>query len=141
MKLDFAFVSDAALLTERGLFSVLGGGFDTVKCSGFPATYHLIACVVRLRFDPGEFDVTHKCIVELFDPDGALVPKMKIELPVRPSPHPRYSDRSNVMTLHADFQQVPITKPGDYVFRISCDGVELGQIGIEVTGPENLEAS
>ena len=38
MKLEFAFLADAATMLENGNFDVIAGGFDVVTARTFPAT-------------------------------------------------------------------------------------------------------
>jgi hypothetical protein len=136
MKLAFAFLADAASSLPNGTFDVIGGGFDLMKATSFPATKHAMALVGRILFEPAECGKQYDFFGELVDQNGnPIFPKMHASFTA--SPHPRYADRSNWMTVFLNCQGVTFPTPGDYFFRLSVGSQPIGQVIIEVYPEEN----
>jgi hypothetical protein len=132
MKLAFAFLAEAAtVVPDKGWFSVLNGGIDTVGGPRFPGPLHGISLIVRVAFSEEDCGRDYECHVGLFGPDGAILPPE-----FRPTLKPkRPADRNSLeyhITLCLAFQNVQLSTAGDYSFRISVDGQVLGQVGLRV---------
>ena len=131
MKLDFAFLADAATIANDGLFAVVGGGFDLVWAGGFPATKSAMALVGRVVFEASEFGTTHQLHGEIIGPDGIVIPP-DMWLSINPIPHRSDPQRQNWMTICLNYQGVTFPTPGDYSIRLSIGSQILGQVTIEV---------
>jgi hypothetical protein len=139
MKLDFAFLADAATITDNGLFAVVGGGFDVLKAQEFPAVKSAMALVGRVAFEAGEMGKTYLLHGEIVGPGGITLPP-DLWLSFKPFPHPRDPRRENSTTICLDYQGVSFPTPGDYFIRLSIrtEDVDasraqiLGQVRIEV---------
>jgi len=131
MKLDFAFLADAATVQDNGMFAVVGGGFDVVRGEQFPATKYAMALIGRVRFEPGECGKQYRILAEIVAPDGRVIPP-ELGISFSQPSHPRDPDRSNTTTFCFNYQGVRFPAPGDYSFRLS-DGVSvIGQVVLEV---------
>ena len=132
MKLAFAFLAEAAtVVPDKGWFSVLNGGVDTVGGASFPGPLHGISLIVRVAFSEEECGRDYDCHVGLFGPDGTLIPPE-----FRPTLKPKQPSDSNSLDYHITlclaFQNVQLPAAGDYVFRVSINGQVLGQVGLRV---------
>ena len=85
MELDFAFLADAADVSMGKLF-VLGGAFDTIHVSGFPATHPILAVVLRLLLSPADLDRKHELQILLLDADAKHIASANGELTVPKAP-------------------------------------------------------
>ncbi len=131
MKLEFAFLADAATLQDNGMFAVVGGGFDVVLGEKFPATKYAMALIGRVRFEAEECGKHYRIHAEIVAPDGQIVPP-DLWIAFNQAPHPRQPNRSNVTTFCFNFQGVQFSAPGDYVFRLSDGTQTIGQVILEV---------
>jgi hypothetical protein len=68
MDLDFGVIADYAANTNDGKL-VIGGIFDTIWVTEFPAIQPFMTVVLRIRAHPGE-EGGHEVRVRLVDPDG-----------------------------------------------------------------------
>jgi len=135
MKLEFAFLSDAATLQDNGLFAVVSGGFDVIDSEEFPATKHAMALIGRLRFGADECGKSYAIKAEVVSPDGKVlgpewVPPLTIQF--YQFPHPRDPKRSNVTTFCFNYQGVRFPEPGLYLIRLTEESREIGRLEIEV---------
>src|SRR6266496_6781642 len=103
MRLEFAFLADAAYITNDGLFAVVGGGFDVIFASGFPAVKHAMALVGRIVFKENEFGKTHLLHGEIVGPDGSTLPP-DMWLSVKPVPQSADPRRENWITICLNYQ-------------------------------------
>src|SRR5665213_1086022 len=85
MDLDFAFLADAADVSQGKLF-VLGGAFDTVHMPAFPATHPVLAVVLRLLLSPHDLDRKQDLEILLLNADGKHIASARGELMMPKSP-------------------------------------------------------
>ncbi len=134
MKLEFAFLADAATVQDNGLFAVVGGGFDVLVGEQFPATKYAMVFIGRLRLEPEDCGKHYEIHAEIVAPDGQVVPP-DLWISFDAPPHPRDPKRSNTTTFCFNYQGVRFPAPGDYAFRLS-DGMQtIGQVILEVVPP------
>ena len=136
MKLEFAFLADAANMMDNGTFDVISGGFDVVWAKTFPATKPTVVLVGRIQFEPNECGTEHECVVEILDKeDRVIFPPIRATFtPIR---HTRDASRANWQSFCFNHQGVTFPAPGDYLFRVSVDGKPLGEAIMEaVLGEE-----
>src|SRR5262245_12421140 len=131
MKLEFAFLADAATLQDNGLFAVVSGGFDVIDSDQFPAIKHAMALVGRLRSDPNEGGKTFTIEAEMVDSAGNVVrsefvPALTAQF--YQFPHPRDANRSNVTTFCFNYQGARFPEPGIYTIRLSEETQVLGTL-------------
>lgn len=134
MKLEFAFLADAATMQDNGLFAVVGGGFDVLTGEVFPATKYAMALIGRVRLEPDECGKPHKIHAEIIAPDGQVVPP-DLWISFHQPGHPRDAKRSNTTTFCFNYQGARFPTPGDYVFRLSDGTQTIGQVILEVVPP------
>jgi hypothetical protein len=142
MKLDFAFLADAATITDDGLFAVVGGGFDVLKPQAFPATKSAMALVGRVTFPADEMGKSYLLHGEIIGPDGcALPPDMSPDmwLSIKPFPHPRNPERGNWTTICLNYQGVSFPTPGVYFVRLSLRTQDAGAGGFQILGQVKIE--
>jgi hypothetical protein len=130
MDLDFAFLADAADVSMGKLF-VLGGAFDTIYVSGFPATHPTLAVVLRLMLSPNDLDRRHKLEILLLDADGRSIAAAPGELMVSKSPDSPAGWKQAVM-LPLRFLNIPFQAPGHYSIEILTNGTLTKAIPLRV---------
>ena len=130
MELDFAFLADAADVPLGKLF-VLGGAFDTINVSGFPATHPFLSVVVRFLFRPHDLDRKHDIEILLLDADGKQVAQAKGDLTMPKSPDSPAGWKQAII-LPLRFFNVPFKQAGHYSFEILADGQMLKAIPLRV---------
>jgi hypothetical protein len=130
MRLEFAFLADAATGLENGTFDVIRGGVDEFIGETFPATIFALTLIARLSFEPQEVGKQFEFAGELVDREGKTIfPALggTFEAPT----HPRRRDRASWMTLFLNCAGIVFPAPGDYFFRLAIDGQHLADITIE----------
>jgi len=135
MKLTAAFLADAAQVTAGKLY-VLGGAFDTVTARTFPAVHRSLAVVLIAEVGPGDRNRDLPIRIQLLDEDGGeLGIESQGNLRVgAPSALP--AGASSIVPLVSAFGNIRFPTPGGYVFRISHDDEELGQIPFRMRQPQ-----
>lgn len=135
MKLTAAFLADAAQVTAGKLY-VLGGAFDTVTARTFPAVHRSLAVVLIAEVGPGDRNRDLPIRIELLDEDGGeLGIESQGNLRVgAPSALP--AGASSIVPLVSAFGNIRFPTPGGYVFRISHEDEELGQIPFRMRQPQ-----
>jgi len=131
MKLDFAFLADAATLQDNGMFAVVGGGFDVVAGEQFPATKYAMALVGRVRCEAEECGRNYQVHAKIVSPNGQVVPP-ELAISFEQVPHPRNPSRSNTTTFCFNYQGVQFPEPGDYTFQLTEGARMIGLVLLEV---------
>jgi hypothetical protein len=131
MKLDFAFLADAATISENGLFAVVGGGVDVLTPQGFPAIKYAMALVGRIVFEAQECGKTYLLHGEIVGPGETILPP-DMWLSLEPFSHPRDPQGENWITICLNYQGVTFPAPGSYFIRLSVGSEVLGRVKIEV---------
>ncbi|HSL25063.1 MAG TPA: hypothetical protein VLA54_02190 [Acidimicrobiia bacterium] len=118
---DFALLADAVQAVQGKLF-ILGGGWDTLYVSSFPARHPAMAIALRVKVPWSSSSQQIKIGVELQDADGAsLLPGGQV---VHTVAVPRRNEMERADTgLVRSFTLANLTfeKAGDYSFVISVD--------------------
>lgn len=130
MELDFAFLADAADVSQGKLF-VLGGAFDTIHVPGFPATHPVLAVVMRLLLGPVDLDRKHLLEILLLDADGKHIASAKGDLVVSKSPDAPAGWKQAVI-LPLRFFNVPFQQSGHYSIEMLMDGKMAKAIPLRV---------
>jgi len=130
MDLDFAFLADAADVSQGKLF-VLGGAFDTINVPGLPATHPVLAVVLRLLLNPHDLDRKHELEILLLDADAHHVASAKGELLVPKSPDSPAGWKQAVI-LPLRFFNVPFQQAGHYSIEILVQGNMVKAIPLRV---------
>jgi hypothetical protein len=135
MKLTAAFLADAAQVTAGKLY-VLGGAFDTVTARTFPAVHRSLAVVLIAEVGPGDRNRDLPIRIQLLDEDGGeLGIESQGNLRVgAPSALP--AGASSIVPLVSACGNIRFPTPGGYVFRISHEDEELGQIPFRMRQPQ-----
>lgn len=130
---------DVALLADsvqavRGKLFVLGGGWDTLWVSRFPARHPSLAIGLRLRVPVTWSSESLRLSVELQDEDGkGLLPKPlshDIKLPTNAPRPPSATDFGLIRSF--TFNNLRFDKEGPYSFVISVDDEPVSRIRFTV---------
>jgi hypothetical protein len=131
MKLEFAFLCEAAKLAADGVMYVLHGGFDILHASDFPATMPRMVLIARVLVDKAECGQPHHLVAEMVDPNGDVLPvEMKVDFV--PHGHPIHLERRNRWTFDLNYLDLSFPQAGDYTFRLSVDGAPIGETNLLV---------
>jgi hypothetical protein len=119
MKLQFAFLADAATIQDNGLFAVVGGGFDVIQVAQFPTVKHAMVLVGRVHFAKEEIGKTYNLHVEIIGPDGKSVPP-EMWMLLKPFAHPRHEERGNWLTCMCQLSRCRIKGPRVLPVQVVC---------------------
>ena len=115
MELDFALLAKAAEMSDSGLMSLVGGGFDGIAVEKLPATLPPFAVVARFSAGQDEVQKEHSISFELVSPSGEIkrfVDRSRIEF--SPSEHEsRLSHASGIAMIGFKFESA-----GKYQIRL-----------------------
>jgi len=120
--IDLAMLADAVQAVQGKLY-VLGGGWDTLYVSGFPARHPTLAIAVRLRVPWALSTTTLKLGVELQDADGVpLLPGGQVSHQVVVQRQSTEMDRADTGAVRSfTFNNLTFQSEGDFSFVISID--------------------
>lgn len=132
-EIEVAILADAVQAVAGKLY-VLGGGWDTLFASRFPARHHTLGIGLRIRVPWSPTDEEHTLAVDLLDEDGRSVfGDQTISQTFRggrPAGLPDGTDIGIVRALTLNGLVFP--RPSGYSFAISIDGVESHRISFRV---------
>jgi hypothetical protein len=131
MRFDFAFFANSAEVLPTGLMYVLGGGFDLLKGPSFPAPLPNLFLLVRLTVEPAECGPNHELICEIVRPTGQSMPP-ESKVPFVATRHVSDVNRATPITICLAYQNIIIPEAGEYIFRLSVDGVPMGAAALLV---------
>ena len=118
---EFALLADSVQAVGGKLY-VLGGGWDTLFVSGFPARHHSMAIGLRVRVPWRPPSVQVRIGVELVDADGRRLLPSEVGHNVTVSSR-QSMDRPDTGILRSfTFNNLTFENEGDYSFVISIDG-------------------
>jgi hypothetical protein len=121
--IDFAFLADAVHALQGKLY-VLGGGWDTLFVSEFPARHPSLAIGLRIRVPSSWAGGVLRVGVDLQDEDGARVlpgPELVHEVKIAPPEGPSAGTDIGLVRSFS-FNNLVFTKAGANSFVISLDG-------------------
>jgi len=120
--IDLAMLADAVQAVQGKLY-VLGGGWDTLFVSGFPARHPSLAIAVRLRIPWAVSTTTLRLGVELQDADGVpLLPGGQVRHEVVIRRQSTEMDRADTGVVRSfTFNNLTFQSEGDFSFVISID--------------------
>lgn len=138
MKLDLALIADHAIAHPDGRLYITGGGFTRIVADHVPHVHPHLSFVIRVSFDSAEINQASVIGVDAWGPHG------------RPFLQPirwnlgwdsQVSEAHWVPAVHASFsaQQVIFDVEGIYVFRVSVNGLSLGEVPLEVITRQSLQ--
>ncbi|NIA26097.1 MAG: hypothetical protein GWP04_11095 [Gammaproteobacteria bacterium] len=132
-EIEVAILADAVQAVGGKLY-VLGGGWDTLFASRFPARHPSLGIGVRIRVPWGSVDEEFRLSVDLLDEDGhsafggkSIIQKFRAG---RPSGIPDGADVGVVRALTINGLVFP--RAGGYSFVVSIDGAEAHRISFRV---------
>lgn len=125
MKLGFAFLADAAIITPDGKLQVQGGDIDTVYSATFPAAQPTMSLVVKLRADPN--DIGHAFVLRL----EALAPHNvpwfpPFTAPFTAIPDPANEQRPVKVAFVLNLPLLVFPTAGTYSIRLAVKGEQPG---------------
>ena len=129
MKVDYAFVAEAAD-SQQGFFYVVRGGADIhFLPRGMPRPLHLggISFVVRVMGEPHEIGQPFPLVCTIVDADGRST-SFRQELEARFDPHPIDATRTTASVLTFRFYGFPLPEFGTYLFEVHHVDERLAQV-------------
>jgi hypothetical protein len=133
MKLDFAFLAEAASIDrDRGWFSVLNGGVDTIGSEVFPVRVPYIFLVAKITFSPEERGKPYELYAGIFGPEGQPIPS-DIRSILLPKTDPDYPNEPHSVVSVLTFCNVIVPAVGEYSVRMAHKEELLGTIPLTVT--------
>ena len=119
---DFALLADAVQAVQGKLF-ILGGGWDTLYVSSFPARHPSLAIGLRVKVPWSVTGSSLRIAVELQDADGTkLLPGGQVVHVVNISRRSGKMDRADIGLVRSfTFNNLQFERQGDYSFVISID--------------------
>ena len=127
MKLDFAFLADAAQTTPDGKFSVIGGGLNVISVSQFPALHSSLSMLIKLQLTQAETGREHDLRVELLNPlNATAMPPLGAKF--TPTVLSSQSDLPVTAQFAITLTGLIFEMPGKYTFRLSVDNLPIGEI-------------
>lgn len=140
MEVDFAFLADAAEVTQGKLY-VMGGAFDTIWTSNVPIAHPRLSFVMRLLFTPAEVGRKHKVEINLMDEDGkGIGNKVGGDLEIGQNPNLPKGWRQGFLAV-LNFANLKFEKFGDYSFEIVINNASLKNIPLRIAQRIQLQSS
>ena len=124
MKIDFAFLADAAQASPDGKFSVIGGGLTAIYAQKFPTLLQALALVVKLIATKDEVGLEHNLRIELINPlQVTAMPPLGGKFTIAPNlEHPDWPITAQFVITIAP---IVFEIPGSYTLRFSVDSILL----------------
>ena len=138
MEVDFAFLADAAEVTQGKLY-VMGGAFDTIWTSNLPVVHPRLALVMRLLFTPAEVGRKHKVEINFMDEDAKGIAKVGGDLEIGQNPNLPKGWRQGFLTV-LNFANLKFEKFSDYNFEIVVNNTSLKGVPLRVAQRIQLQA-
>ena len=128
MKLELFSLCDAATSDPSGKLNILGA-FDSLFSAQAPITHPACAVALRLRFEAAD-EGTHALEIRLTDSDGKpLLQPIKASIQIPPNSDPRSLARNFVL----NFQQLKLSKFGEYAIDLFMDGASVSSIPLYIS--------
>jgi hypothetical protein len=131
MEIAYAFMAKFADTSADGTFALVGGGWDGVKTPTIPINVPAMALVVHLSANPDECGREHNLDINLFGPTGAQFP-FSGHLPFIPVLDQNSPDHRVGVNCIVGMLGMTFAEQGDYQFRLSVDGLQLGIVTFSV---------
>jgi len=131
--IDLAMLADAVQAVQ-GKLNVLGGGWDTLYVSGFPARHPSLAIALRLRVPWTMTGTTVNLGVELQDADGSsMLPGGQLRHAVTVARKEGEMDRPDIGVVRSfTINNLTFAAPGDFSFVISIDDDVINRLRFAV---------
>lgn len=125
----FALLCETALLQDKDLVSILGGGVTQWDLAGLPGV--LSVCVVaEVAWTPAEFDQTHVLAVSVTDGLGDTISLDHWSVVMQGPSQPALGFASTKLVKDLVFD---VRRSGRYEVAISSDGVVLSRLPLWVS--------
>ncbi|MBI4064191.1 MAG: hypothetical protein HY401_07820 [Elusimicrobia bacterium] len=130
MELDFAFLADAAEVTNGKLY-VIGGAFDTLCVRELPASWPRLTLVMRFLLTPAESGRPHALEIIVLDEDGKKIVNLSSSLNVERPPNMLSGTKQSV-PIALNFFNARFDKKGSYSIEILVNGTSLKSIPLKI---------
>lgn len=135
MQFSFAFFANVAEILRDGRILAIGMDIEGIICPQFPITVPLIL-IVKIKLDPSEINLQHKCVIEITRPNGKREP-LGIENPFDAKANPMDPNLPGstaiIVTMGTNFDSA-----GEHLFHILIDGEEVKSLPLDVR-PANTD--
>lgn len=138
MELQYAICARYAEVTPDGFFAVFGGGIDSIQLNQLPGAVPMMSLLIRLTARTEELQEEHRLRGDLFSPREERQPlEVDFPLPTNLSPgrqnlNSEQPHRPISFNCALSLTNLTFPEAGEYTFRISLDGRQLGNIGLFV---------
>jgi hypothetical protein len=134
MDLTRAIIADAAVV-QGGKLYVHGGGWDAIQANALPVTHPSLALAFVMRVEYSEAMTDIPIVIELLDDDEkAAGPRIDGKVRVG---HPAIAQPGNPIFVPQaiTFNVLQFARYGMYRFRVSSNGVTLGETPFRIIPP------
>lgn len=130
--IDFAILCDA-VQAAGGKLHLVGGGWDNLFVSKFPARHHTLGIGMRVRIPWSSTDETVQIHVDLIDEDGtSVLPSGPLHHHVRARRNPAMEEGTDLGIVRAfTFNNLEFPHPGSYAFVLTI-GDSVHRLGFTV---------
>jgi hypothetical protein len=136
MQLEDSFLAKFAELTPDGLFTVVGGGFNTIQAGGFPWSWGFLYFVVRIRLTTTEAQAAHTTSIERETPNGQIEPLIGESPMLLLSPKADIGPDGKVgLSFITCLVNLIFLEAGVYTYCFKIDGQQVGFAKLLVVGP------
>ena len=127
MRVSYAFLANRVSWDADGLFTLDGGGADTIWVTGCPAEVPSMFLVGQIEVAPTECTVAHQVRIALLSPDGQpLGPPYELRLTAEPSAWAPY--RPVPCRFAIKFTRVPVQGAGPHSCQMLIDNLVFGDV-------------
>lgn len=123
MEVDFAFLADAAEVSNNKLY-VIGGAIDTIWVPKIPFVHPHMTFVMRLLFSTAEVGNTHKLEIHIVAADGKRVATIGGNLEIKGNSSASSGRKQGLMTA-LNIANLKFDSLGDYAFEVVVDNFSL----------------
>jgi len=130
--IDFAILCDA-VQAAGGKLHLVGGGWDNLFVSKFPARHHTLGIGLRVRIPWGSLDDIAEVHVDLIDEDGkSILPSGPLHHQVKARRNPAMEEGTDLGVVRAfTFNNLEFPRPGQYAFVLTI-GDSVHRLGFTV---------
>jgi len=127
MRLESAFLAQAATVLPDGRFFVFGGGIDGFVGAELPIIVPSVSAVARIHFSPEDCGVEHELLATFAGPPESE-PGFNAGRKFKPVLSPYLPDRGTILPFVVDITNLRLTHEGLYTVSYSAGDTLLGKL-------------
>lgn len=125
MQYRYGFLARAADVMPDCSFAVLGGGYNYWLLAQIPGFVNM-AIITAFAVEADDYGREHQFALDILEPSGKGM--FRLEGSGQPERSPEFPDASLDFVYLFNLTNVLIAEPGEYRFKISVDGKDVGLI-------------